>query len=305
MALPFGFAAPPAICAIRTDVIQRTHHCVESENDSWSEWDPPHSEIFVEDAIFAVSDIGEISMEVDGAEWRCRSLFGQDSINAAKTELGGKWPARGLVLGLDIDTAEETISVPLPKIEGSWTFAMGVELAVGIQQIALTPLQTLRGYIQRWLVASAFWASCVHPVDLLLSYSSEGGSAVSCPIFQVRSGFWDMISLLQSMARDEGVSYAFPEQIVANSRATSPIPMSQGRSGGSSDHHGRRSLPDWSRWLGEYDVYPSSGSRNDFSIRGIRLETGRHSGKGVDGAGDRERGRICRPPRSRPIRRSG
>ena len=74
MALPFGFSAAPAIFALCAEVIQRTHHSMESENGSWSGRGPFHSEIFVGDAIFVESDIGNISDEVVGGwEWCCRS----------------------------------------------------------------------------------------------------------------------------------------------------------------------------------------------------------------------------------------
>ena len=57
--------------------------------------------------------------------------------------------------------------------------------------------------MQHWLVASMFWASCVQPVDLMLTYGSEDCLAVNCPNYQVRSGYCDMLSLLQRLAKDE------------------------------------------------------------------------------------------------------
>ena len=48
-----------------------------------------------------------------------------------------------------------------------------------------------------------FWESCVHPVDLLLNYASEDSAAASCPNFQIWSGYWDMLSLVQHLTRDE------------------------------------------------------------------------------------------------------
>ena len=137
------------------------------------------------------ADIGNIPTEVvEGWEWCCRWLFGPDSINEIKTESEGQWATRCLVLGFDVDTIEGIIAVTVPKIEGARTFAASDEFVVGSQHIAITALQILRGYMQHWLVASMFWASCVQPVDLLMADSSEDGTAANCPNFQIWSGFW-------------------------------------------------------------------------------------------------------------------
>ena len=105
----------------------------------------------------------------------------------------------------DVDTIEGIIAVPVPKIEGARAFALSEEFVVGSPQIPLSELQTLRGYMQHWLVASIFWASCVQPVDLMMAYSSEDGTAANFPNFQIWRGFWGMLSLLQSLARDTAV----------------------------------------------------------------------------------------------------
>ena len=104
-----------------------------------------------------------------------------------------------MALGFDVDTVAGTIAAPSPKIEGARIFVLSGEFVVGSQHIALAALHTLRGYMQRWLVASMFWASCVRPVDLLMAYISEDGTTINFPNFQIWYGFWDMISLLQSL----------------------------------------------------------------------------------------------------------
>ena len=106
-------------------------------------------------------------------------------------------------MGFDIDTTEETIAAPPPKVDGARAYLLSDEFVVGIQHVALKALQTLCGYMQRWLAASMFWESCAHPADLLLTYGSEGCATVSCPNFQIWCGYWSMISLLQTLARDE------------------------------------------------------------------------------------------------------
>ena len=50
-----------------------------------------------------------------------------------------------------------------------------------------------------------FWASCVQPVDLLMSYSSEDAPSVNCLNFQIWSGLWAMLSLLHALAMGEEV----------------------------------------------------------------------------------------------------
>ena len=176
---------------------------MESWNGPFPGWGHSHAEIYVDDDICAESDIGNIPKGVvEGWESRCGSLFGADSTNAIKTELDGRWYARGSVQCFDVDTAEGTIAAPSPKIEGSRIFVMSEEFAVGSQHIALAALQTLRGYMQHWLVASMFWANCVQPVGLLMAYSSEDGTTINCPNCQIWSGFRDMLSLLQSLAND-------------------------------------------------------------------------------------------------------
>ena len=183
LAFPFGFSAAPAIFALCTEAIQRTHHCMESENGSWSGWEHFHLGISVVDDIFVEADIWHILQEVvAGWEWRCRSLFGPDSINISKIEMECQLPAQGLVLGFDVAADAGTIAVPSPKIEGARIFALSEEF-VGSQHISLTELQTLRGYMHRWLLASIFWASCVQPVGLLMAYSSEDGTAIKSPNF--------------------------------------------------------------------------------------------------------------------------
>ena len=186
-----------------TDAIQRVHHSGRSQDGSWSGWGEFWSGIFVDDAIFAESDIGNIPLETVG-DWESarRGLFGMDSISRAKVELEGYWSTDGLILGFDIDTAEETISAPVPKVDGAMTYLLSQEFVVGSQHVTLKALQTLRGYMQHWLVASMFWASCVQPLDLL-TYGSGDCLKVSCSNFQIWCGYWDMLRLRKTLARGE------------------------------------------------------------------------------------------------------
>lgn len=109
----------------------------------------------------------------------------------------------GIFLGFDIDTELGSISAPLPKIEEATNYSISGDVAVGIQHVSLKAMHTLRGYMQHWLIASMFWASCVQPVDLLLTYGSEDCSAISFPNFHIWTGYWGMMSLLQTLARYE------------------------------------------------------------------------------------------------------
>lgn len=176
---------------------------MESEYGCWPGWGEFHSESFFGDAILAEAEIGNISMEVvEGRGWIFRIIFGQDIINEVKTELVGKWSARGLVMGFDIDTVGGIIAVPPPKIEADRIFATSEEFVVGSQHIGPAALQTLRGYMRRWLLASMFRASSAQPVDLLMTYSSEEGDTINCPDIHIWGGFWDMMSLLHPMDND-------------------------------------------------------------------------------------------------------
>ena len=64
LAPPLRFSASPAIFAMRTEVIQRTLHSMESDDGSWSGWGQSLSEISAVDAIFGEADIGNIPTEV-------------------------------------------------------------------------------------------------------------------------------------------------------------------------------------------------------------------------------------------------
>ena len=118
-------------------------------------------------------------------------------------ELEGSWDTTGLILGCDIDTVAETIAVHRPKVEGARTYLLSNEFVVGSQRLSLKALQTLRGYMQHWLAASMFWASCVQPIDFLLTYGSADCVTANCTNFQIWIGYWDMVTLLQSLGRDE------------------------------------------------------------------------------------------------------
>ena len=204
LAPPFGFAAPPAIFAMCTDAIQRVHRSGRALDGSWSGWGAFWSVIFAGDAIFVEADVGDFLQEtVDAWELACPGLFGPDSINGDTVRLGGKWDTSGLILGFGIDTVEETIAVPPPKVDGARTYLLSDEFVAGSQHVTLKALQTLRGYMQHWLVSSMFWASFVQLVDLLLTYGSEDCATASCPNLQIWSGYWDMLSLLGNLSQDE------------------------------------------------------------------------------------------------------
>ena len=169
-ALPFEFPASPSIFATCADATQRTRHSMELGNGPWSVCGPFRSDVFVADAISVESDIRDILFEVLGGwERRLRSLFDPESINDVKTELEGAWSTRGLVLCCDVDTAGETIVAPPPKIEGARAFAPTEDFVVGSQHIGHTALQSLRGYMNHWLVDSTLWTRCAHPLGLLMS----------------------------------------------------------------------------------------------------------------------------------------
>ena len=118
-------------------------------------------------------------------------------------ELDGAWDTTGLIRGFDLDTVAETIAAPPPKVEGARTYLLRNEFLVGSQHVTLNALQTLRGYMQHWPVASMFWESCVQPADLLLTYGSASCLTVNCANFQIWSGYWGMMSLLQTLSKDE------------------------------------------------------------------------------------------------------
>ena len=137
---------------------------------------------------------------VDGWGDSRRGLFGQDSINGDKTQLGGAWSTRGLALGYELDTWLGSLPVPLPIVEVARIYILSVEFVVGSQYVALKVVQTLRGYMQHWSVASLFWSSCVQPLDLLITYGGEDCSGVNCSDFRICNVYWDMLSLSKALS---------------------------------------------------------------------------------------------------------
>ena len=228
LAFPSGFAASPAIFAMCTDAIQKVHRSGQAQDGSWSGWEAFWSEIFAGDAIFVEADIGNIlNVTVSAWETARRGLFGMCSIDREKVDLEGAWGATGLILGFDIDTVEELITSPPPKVDGAMIYLRIKGFVAGSQHVTLKALQTLRGYMQRWLVASMSWESCVLPVDLMLTYGSDDCLAVNCPNYQVRIGYWDMLSLLQRLAKDEEAwetlfRNTLPRTIAINRRFSRP-----------------------------------------------------------------------------------
>ena len=132
-------------------------------------------------------------------------LFGRDSINEEKVMMEGSLDTTGLVLGFEIDTEAETIAAPLPKVEGARIYILSDEFVVGSRHMSLKAMQTLRGYMQHWLTASMFWASCIQPVDLFLTYGSEDCQTLNCSNYQIWTGFWEMLTLLHALAKDDNV----------------------------------------------------------------------------------------------------
>lgn len=152
----------------------------------------------------AESDVGNIIGEkVEGWGNARLGLFGRDSINEEKVRLEGSWDTNGFVLCFDIGTELGSFSAPLPRIEGARSYIVSDDFAVRIQHLALKATQALRGYMQRWLIASMFWASGVQPVDLLLTYGSEECMAIRFPNIQIWTGYWDVVRLLHTLDRDE------------------------------------------------------------------------------------------------------
>ena len=160
LALPFGFAASPAIFAMCTDAIQKVHHIGKAHDGSWPGWEPFRSEIFDDDAIFVEADVGNILEEtVKTRGGACRGLFGLGSANRGKVDLEGSWGANGMVLRFDIDTELGSISVPRPKGDGARIYLISAEFAVGSQHVTLKALQTLRDTCR---IVS--WNPCLGPV---------------------------------------------------------------------------------------------------------------------------------------------
>ena len=206
IALPFGFAASPAIFAMGTDAIQRAHRRYRARDGSWSGWEARYAEIFVGDAIFVEAAMGNIlPATVNCWKHSFRGLFGHDIINEENVMLEGSWNTKGFALGFEIDTEAGAISVPPTKVEGARNYIMSGEFVVGSQHVSLKAMQTLRGYMQHWLAASMVWASCIQPLDLLLTYGSEGCQTPNCSNYQIWAGFSDMLSLLRTLARGEAV----------------------------------------------------------------------------------------------------
>ena len=63
LALPFGFAASHALFALCADAIQRVRRSYRANDGSWSVWEQFHAELFVGDAIFAESEMGNVLQE--------------------------------------------------------------------------------------------------------------------------------------------------------------------------------------------------------------------------------------------------
>ena len=134
-----------------------------------------------------------------------KSLFGQDSLNKANPKLEGAWGTKSLVLGGEVDSDKEIISAPAPKIEGSRVAIVSGEFGVGGHRVRSKSPQVLRVYMQRWLVASMFWGSCVQPEGRLMTYCAEDQMLIIRPNRHICSGYWAMLRLLQSLAQDQEV----------------------------------------------------------------------------------------------------
>lgn len=120
LALPFGFAASPAIFAMCTDAIQRVHRITYAKNRSL----PGPVGIFIvsssstkTSSLNPKSGIYSRKPQMGGVDWL--SSFGPESINQPKTDLEGAWGTAGLTLCLDLDTGNEIIAAPAPKIDGA------------------------------------------------------------------------------------------------------------------------------------------------------------------------------------------
>ena len=92
-----------------------------------------------------------------------------------------------------------------PVIAGARTFILSDEfVVVGSQRVTLNDLQTPRWYMKHWLVESLFRASCVRPVDLLMTYGGGDYMSINCPNFQIWRGLWGILSSHQLLATDVG-----------------------------------------------------------------------------------------------------
>ena len=115
-------------------------------------------------------------------------------------------------------TENETIGAPSPIVEGARTFIISDEIAVVGRRAKLEYLQPKRRYMKHWMAASHFWASCVRSVDLLMTYCSADHAIINCANYQIRSGYCDILSSLQMLARDMATRPALSRAKMARAR---------------------------------------------------------------------------------------
>ena len=81
-ALPFGFAASPAIFSMCADVVHWAHHGIRPKGGPWSGWGRFYSSLFADDAVFVDAEVCDILADTsEGWGTSCRILFAPYSIS--------------------------------------------------------------------------------------------------------------------------------------------------------------------------------------------------------------------------------
>ena len=146
LVLPPGWIDSPAYFQLAGVAIQALHESYGVEDQGWSGMGHFSSFIYVGDAIWVANAFGcRLSTSIEAWEWACERILNIGSVSQRKVDLEGSWETNALILGFEVDTECNTISIPEPKITAARNLIISEDLQPGNTNLRIKVLRNCGG----------------------------------------------------------------------------------------------------------------------------------------------------------------
>ena len=204
LVLPFGFTGSPGIFCRIMCAVQHFHklHTVSHKHLNGSL--PLDAHVFIDDGMFMEPDLANRpQISVETWELGARLFLGPTGISEKKIKIEGQWSTMVIFLGFHIDLAEDTISLPNPKVTGAANLLRSRSFDAGNYVLALKDVQELRGCINHWACTGRTWKWLVHPINQMLGFADSAGVWIRCNDQTIWHSFWHAIIFMREIVEDE------------------------------------------------------------------------------------------------------
>ena len=176
LVLTFGFVGAPGEWMIFAWNCKLFHEAWRPEDARWSSPTPFHNLFLMDDAILVEPRLGHRALTSRViAEEGIQTALGEGALNLKKDREEGAFEVTRTIWGLQYDTRELAVGLPLPKLEKAYLLLYDGSFDSGARRHRRKMIEQLRGNQQYWVTVKPALHVLLPATDALLAYVGAPG----------------------------------------------------------------------------------------------------------------------------------